>query len=89
MPGKIIVNERLCICHQGYVAEATVALLLNQGACTDVLYYHPCLNFFVRNLRFRLPFFLSKPVPRIGKKESDKLKLKRFFVSGALPSIAL
>jgi hypothetical protein len=31
--------------HQGSNAEVTVELKLNQGVCTDVMYYHPCLNF--------------------------------------------
>ena len=32
--------------HQSSIAEATVVQELNQGVCTDVLYYHPCLLLF-------------------------------------------
>jgi len=32
--------------YQGSTAEESSAQKLNQGACTDVLKYHPCLNFF-------------------------------------------
>jgi hypothetical protein len=32
--------------HQGLIAEKSSAQKLNQGMCTDVLKYHPCLNFF-------------------------------------------
>ncbi len=31
--------------YQGTPAEETILQQLNQGTCTDVLYYHPCLNF--------------------------------------------
>jgi hypothetical protein len=33
--------------HQGIKAEVTVVLQLNQGVCTNVMYYHSCLNFLV------------------------------------------
>jgi len=33
--------------HQGSTAEETTLQKLNQGVCTDVLYYHPCLTFWV------------------------------------------
>jgi hypothetical protein len=57
--------------HQNSTVEVTVILKLNQGVCTDVLHYHPCLNFLV--------LFLSrekaqKKKPRSGKNAeiSDK-----------------
>ena len=31
----------------GTTAENTVVQKFNHGVCTDVLYYHPCLNFLV------------------------------------------
>jgi len=31
--------------HQGSTAEETTLQKLNQGVCTDVLYYHPRLTF--------------------------------------------
>jgi len=31
---------------QGSSAEESALQKLNQGVCTDVLKYHPCLNFF-------------------------------------------
>jgi hypothetical protein len=43
---------------QGSTAEKSSILKVNQGVCTDVLKYHPCLNFF--------GYFL------FSRKESDK-----------------
>jgi hypothetical protein len=44
--------ERSSNQHQATNAEITVVQKLNQGVCTAVLYYPPCLNFLV--------LFLSK-----------------------------
>jgi len=35
-----------CI-EQSSTAEKTTGQKLNQGVCTDVLYYHPCLTFLL------------------------------------------
>ena len=32
--------------YQGSTAAKSTLLKFNQGVCTDVLKYHPCLNFF-------------------------------------------
>ena len=44
---EIRLNEEVRISHQGSTVQVTVVLQLNQGVCTDVPYYHPCLNFLV------------------------------------------
>src|SRR5215471_21211460 len=66
-------NSALRTKHQGSTAEVTVALQLNQGVCTDVLYYHPCLNFL-----WLLSFFQDKESNKSllvnkCKKPTDKL----------------
>jgi hypothetical protein len=42
--------------HQGSTAEKTTIQQSNQGVCTDVLYYHPCLIFCY--------FFIKKKVKK-------------------------
>jgi hypothetical protein len=49
--------------YQGSTAEESLIQKLNQGVCTDVLKYHPCLNFF--------GYFL------FSRKESDKTHFKQ------------
>jgi len=44
---EVRVDEELRISYQGLTVEFTVVLQLNQGVCTAVLYYPPCLNFLV------------------------------------------
>ncbi len=53
--------------HQGSIAEKSILQKFNQGVCTDVLKYHPCLNFF--------GYFL------FSRKESNRNVLKENFHS--------
>ena len=51
--------------HQGSTAEESTVQKFNQGVCTDVSKYHPCLNFFVY-------FLFSRKESNIKDKNAER-----------------